>query len=504
MSNFSPYANVKCEPQPSTSTANETTLPLNSPCHPSPALARSVPSSQEATSPSETAGKDFVFFTCVTCRHQCSEEDESSSCCLLTFIIALLRPFFCRTELANQAALDFEKERFDSLLEWHIKYRKRKEAERNADDVVSEKASSSVSTESTPVDTSERKPEKRKAESDPEDQVSKKPTYMDLSAPDVSTKKVEETPLRRMEMMTNSSAFSTSSSINDVVEAPANGLCKKDERSMKLEKLGEMERQVEAERLRVEWEKEVQAHEMKKLMNTQGLSPYPSPMYPRAPAPGPQGTLYPMSSFPTRYPPGSAPYPMGSMGYPQGYPNGTSFPPGYPMSAPGNSQIPSPAYIGDPLAFKGAAPPPGMSPHHPMYAHMMAARASAGMQSPVPGPGYPGDPSRLGFPMPGHSPSASPFYPTPFPPHPYAQMPYGHPGMTKGMVPPPPYPFPPSGMMPGGPGMPSNPGMMRSDAMSWQGGAPPNYPPSFPSVPGGPTPPVPCQHLTPPKQGLAV
>ncbi|PIO65606.1 hypothetical protein TELCIR_12711 [Teladorsagia circumcincta] len=425
MSNFSPYANVKCEAQPSTSTANETSLPLSSPCHPSPALARSVPSSQEATSPSETAGKDFVFFT---------------------------------TELANQAALDFEKERFDSLLEWHIKYRKRKEAERSADDAVSEKASSSVSAESTPVETSERKPEKRKAESDPEDQVAKKPTYMDLNAPDVSTKKAEETPLRfggfrlctpflfddeiykkfsrRMEMMTNSSAFSTSSSINDVVEAPANGLCKKDERSVKLEKLGEMERQVEAERLRVEWEKEVQAHEvciflwllycklfwlgfvriqMKKLMNNQGLSPYPSPMYPRA------------------------------------------------------------------------LPP-----------------ASAGMQSPVPGPGYPGDPSRMGFPMPGHSPSASPFYPGPFPPHPYAQMPYGHPGMSKGMVPPPPYPFPPGGMMPAGPGMPSNPGMMRGDAMAWQGGAPPNYPPSFPTVPGGPTPPIPCQHLTPPKQGLAV
>ncbi|PIO59736.1 hypothetical protein TELCIR_18790 [Teladorsagia circumcincta] len=378
------------------------------------------------------------------------------------------------TELANQAALDFEKERFDSLLEWHIKYRKRKEAERSADDAVSEKASSSVSAESTPVETSERKPEKRKAESDPEDQVAKKPTYMDLNAPDVSAKKVEETPLR-------------------------------DERSVKLEKLGEMERQVEAERLRVEWEKEVQAHEMKKLMNNQGLSPYPSPMYPRALPPGPQGGLYPMGSYPGRYPPGSAPYPMGSMAYPQGYPNGTtSFPPGYPMSAPGNSTIPSPAYIGDPMAFKGAAPPPGMSPHHPMYAHMMAARASAGMQSPVPGPGYPGDPSRMGFPMPGHSPSASPFYPGPFPPHPYAQMPYGHPGMSKGMVPPPPYPFPPGGMMPAGPGMPSNPGMMRSDAMGWQGGPPPNYPPSFPSVPGGPTPPIPCQHLTPPKQGLAV
>ncbi|VDM57386.1 unnamed protein product [Angiostrongylus costaricensis] len=115
---------------------------LNSPCHPSPALGRSVPSSQEATSPSETAGKDFVFFT---------------------------------TELANQAALDFEKERFDSLLEWHMKFRKRKEAQLISDDASTEKADSSL----------------------------------------------------KMEMMTNSSAFSTSSSINDVVEAPTNGLCKK-------------------------------------------------------------------------------------------------------------------------------------------------------------------------------------------------------------------------------------------------------------------------------------
>ncbi|RCN53485.1 hypothetical protein ANCCAN_00551 [Ancylostoma caninum] len=127
-----PLANVKCEPQPSTSTANETNLPMSSPCHPSPALARSVPSSQEATSPSETAGKDFVFFT---------------------------------TELANQAALDFEKERFDSLLEWHMKYRKRKEAERiSSDDAASEKATSSVSTESPAAEATERKAEKRKAE----------------------------------------------------------------------------------------------------------------------------------------------------------------------------------------------------------------------------------------------------------------------------------------------------------------------------------------------------
>ncbi|VDL72330.1 unnamed protein product [Nippostrongylus brasiliensis] len=408
MSSISPYANVKCEPQPSTSTANETTLPLSSPCHPSPALARSVPSSQEATSPSETAGKDFVFFT---------------------------------TELANQAALDFEKERFDSLLEWHIKYRKRKEAERStttADDALSEKALSSVSTESTPSD---------------------------LSGPENMAKKVEETPLRRMEMMTNSSAFSTSSSINDVVEAPTNGLCKKDERSVKLEKLGEMERQVEAERLRVEWEKEVQAHEMKKLMNNQGVSPYPSPMFPRPPASAPQAGMYPMGPYPGRFPPGSAPYPgmapMPNGMYPNGYPNGGVPYPGYPMSVPGKSQIPSPAYIGDPSAYKGAALPPGMSPHHPMYAHMMAARASTGMQSPVSGPGgYTGDPNRPAFaPMAGQSPSASPFYAGPFPPHPYPQMPYGHPGMAKGMVPPPPYPFPQGAMMPGGmPGaMPGNP-----------------------------------------------
>lgn len=56
------------------------------------------------------------------------------------------------------------------------------------------------------------------------------------------------------------------------------------------------------------------------------------------------------------------------------------------MSAPGRSQIPSPAYIGDPaaMAFKGStAPPPGMSPHHPMYAHMMAARGMLGASAHV-------------------------------------------------------------------------------------------------------------------------
>ncbi|VDM77858.1 unnamed protein product [Strongylus vulgaris] len=372
-----PLGNVKCEPQPSTSTANETSVPLSSPCHPSPALARSVPSSQEATSPSETAGKDFVFFT---------------------------------TELANQAALDFEKERFDSLLEWHMKYRKRKEAERaSTDDIVSEKATSSVSTESPATETVERKAEKRKAESDPEDFAPKKPTYIDLTAPESSpAKKLEETPLRRMEMMTNSSAFSTSSSINDVVEAPTNGMCKKDERSAKLEKLGEMERQVEAERLRVEWEKEVQAHEMKKLMQNQGLSPYSSPMFPQPPVSGPPGGMYQMASYPGRYPPTSSGYPMGA--------------------------IPTGAYP----------------------------------------PGYPGIP---GFP----------------------------PG-KKGVVPPPPYSF--TGPMPGVPGMPPNAGMLRNgpgDAMRWQPGMTPNYPPSFPN----PTPPgsastMPCQHMTSPKQGLAV
>ncbi|KAL6739689.1 hypothetical protein Aduo_013114 [Ancylostoma duodenale] len=470
-----PLANVKCEPQPSTSTANETSLPMSSPCHPSPALARSVPSSQEATSPSETAGKDFVFFT---------------------------------TELANQAALDFEKERFDSLLEWHMKYRKRKEAERaSSDDTASEKATSSVSTESPATETTERKAEKRKAESDPEDNAAKKPTYVDLTAPECSpAKKVEETPLRRMEMMTNSSAFSTSSSINDVVEAPTNGICKKDDRSAKLEKLGEMERQVEAERLRVEWEKEVQAHEMKKLMQNQGLSPYSSPMFPQPPAPGPPNSMYPIAPYPGRYPTNG--FPMGAMppgAYPPGYPNGAQpFPPGYLMSAPGKSQIPSPAYIGDPMSFKGGAPPPGMSPHHPMYAHMMAAR---GMPSPVPGPGFPGDPSRPPFGMPGQSPAVSPFHPGPYPPHPYPQMPYGHPGMTKGVVPPPPYPFAGPGMA-GAPGMPPNQAMMRNapnDPMRWQPGIPPNYPPSFPNaMPPGPAPSMPCQHMTSPKQGLAV
>ncbi|KHJ92721.1 hypothetical protein OESDEN_07385 [Oesophagostomum dentatum] len=456
-----PLANVKCEPQPSTSTANEASLPLSSPCHPSPALARSVPSSQEATSPSETAGKDFVYFT---------------------------------TELANQAALDFEKERFDSLLEWHMKYRKRKEAERaSSEDTVSEKATSSVSTESTGTESTEKKAEKRKAESDPDESVAKKPTYIDLTAPESSsTKKVEETPLRRMEMMTNSSAFSTSSSINDVVEAPANGICKKDERSAKLEKLGEMERQVEAERLRVEWEKEVQAHEvvrhyeeadaepgavtlyssdvstststrdersakleklgemerqveaerlrvewekevqaheMKKLMQNQGLSPYTPPMFPPAPAPGATGGMYPMCAYPGRYPPVTNGYPVGAMptgGYAQGYPGAPpSYPPGYPMSAPGKSQIPSPAYIGDPMPYK-AGPPPGMSPHHPMYAHMMAARVS--------GPAFPGDPGRP-FGMPGQSPGVSPFHPMPYPPQPYPQIPYGHPAMAKVSLP---------------------------------------------------------------------
>ncbi|KIH64938.1 hypothetical protein ANCDUO_04743 [Ancylostoma duodenale] len=377
-----PLANVKCEPQPSTSTANETSLPMSSPCHPSPALARSVPSSQEATSPSETAGKDFVFFT---------------------------------TELANQAALDFEKERFDSLLEWHMKYRKRKEAERaSSDDTASEKATSSVSTESPATETTERKAEKRKAESDPEDNAAKKPTYVDLTAPECSpAKKVEETPLRRMEMMTNSSAFSTSSSINDVVEAPTNGICKKDDRSAKLEKLGEMERQVEAERLRVEWEKEVQAHEMKKLMQNQGLSPYSSPMFPQPPAPG----MFDSTVI-----------------------NFNAIFVGYPMSAPGKSQIPSPAYIGDPMSFKGGAPPPGMSPHHPMYAHMMAARGKS----------------------------------------------TGEPGAILLKI----------------------PAMMRNapnDPMRWQPGIPPNYPPSFPNaMPPGPAPSMPCQHMTSPKQGLAV
>ncbi|KJH44837.1 hypothetical protein DICVIV_09120 [Dictyocaulus viviparus] len=506
MSGFSPkpYANVKCEPQPSTSTANEATLPMNSPCHPSPALARSVPSSQEATSPSETAGKDFVFFT---------------------------------TELANQAALDFEKERFESLLEWHRKYRKRKAMEVSSDDSI-EKPTSSVSVEPT-CDVSEIRAEKRKAENDSDENDPKKPTYKEIGVPVSFPQKIEETPLRKMEMMTNSSAFSTSSSINDVVETPTNGLCKKkmemmtnssafstsssindvvetptnglckkDERSAKLEKLGEMERQVEAERLRVEWEKEVQAHEMKKLMQNQGLSPYSSSMFSQVP--NSQGAMYPAVHFPGRYPNGSAPYPMGSISsgvYPSAYPNSThSYPSGYPLSAPGKSQIASPAFIGDPMTFKGTAmPPPGMSPHHPMYAHMMATRASAGMPSPVPVSGYPDDPGRPPFAIPGQSPAVSPFHQGPFPVHPYNQVPYGPSGMAKGMVHPPQYPFP-GAMVPVGQGLPPNPGMVRgvSSDPRWQGGVPLNYPPSFPSIPPVTASSNPCQHLTPPKQGLAV
>ncbi|KAE9420963.1 hypothetical protein Angca_000257 [Angiostrongylus cantonensis] len=470
-----PYVNVKCEPQPSTSTANEATLPLNSPCHPSPALGRSVPSSQEAASPSETAGKDFVFFT---------------------------------TELANQAALDFEKERFDSLLEWHMKFRKRKETQLISDDASTEKADSSLSAESVSSDP-EMKAEKRKAKSESDENDAKKPIYMDLSVQGSFSQRLEETPLRKMEMMTNSSAFSTSSSINDVVEAPTNGLCKKDERLAKLEKLGEMERQIEAERLRVEWEKEVQAHEMKKLMHSQGLSPHSSSVYPQVS--GPQGAMYPPGQFVGRYPGSSAPYTLGNMPsgvYPSAYYNSAStYPSGwYPMSAHGKSQIASPAYIGEPMAFKGSLPPPpGMSPHHPMYAHMMAARVPAGMPSPVAVPGYSEDPARAPFPIPGQSPAVSPFHSGPYPGHPYAQMPYGTPSMAKGMVLPPPYPFP--GAVPGGQGMPPNPGFVRggpNDPMRWQGGAPSNYPPPFPNIPPGSVPPNPCQHMTPPKQGLTV
>ncbi|KHJ92722.1 hypothetical protein OESDEN_07386 [Oesophagostomum dentatum] len=73
----------------------------------------------------------------------------------------------------------------------------------------------------------------------------------------------------------------------------------------------------------------------------------------------------------------------------------------------------------------------------------------------------------------------------------------------KGVVPPPPYSF--AGTPAGTPGMPPNPAMVRSgagDAMRWQPGMPPNYPPSFPNAmpPGTATS---CQMMTSPKQGLA-
>lgn len=73
--------------------------------------------------------------------------------------------------------------------------------------------------------------------------------------------------------------------------------------------------------------------QMKKLMSSQGVSPYPSPMYPRVPGPGPQSAMYPMGLYQGRYPGGPpGPYSMGGMPpgvYPTGYPPGsTPFPPG--------------------------------------------------------------------------------------------------------------------------------------------------------------------------------
>uniref|UniRef100_A0A1I7XBE2 Remorin_C domain-containing protein n=1 Tax=Heterorhabditis bacteriophora TaxID=37862 RepID=A0A1I7XBE2_HETBA len=189
-------------------------------CQPSPALAGSVPSSREATSPPETAGTDFAYFT---------------------------------TELANQAALEYEMERFESLLEWrHSKYRMRKEHEKDKLEQLILLADTAEV---------ERKAAKRKIEDRPE--VEPKKPYTDSNQTQSTIKKDEENPLRKMEMMTNSCTFNTSSCINEVIETPANGMgIKKDDRSAKLEKLGEMERQFEIEHRRAEWEREVQAHQV--------------------------------------------------------------------------------------------------------------------------------------------------------------------------------------------------------------------------------------------------
>ncbi|CAB3409740.1 unnamed protein product [Caenorhabditis bovis] len=404
----------------------------------SPALARSVPSSHEATSPPEAAAgnveqpnADFYYFT---------------------------------TEMANQAVLDIEqeKEKFETLLQW-IRTKKEEEAceALGASRGNSTSSAVSVSTESSEMNRGQNdastplssQPSSHQSSSalmqsssvhngfpysphypalgdggpgsvGPKIDGSVKVELDDISPsvdskffelPDnrpnlkrrlddagpsapiepkmIKVEEPEENPLRRLEMMSAAQHFNNSSVINDVVESTsAASNAKKDERAAKLEKLEDIKRSVEEEMMMKDMEMAREMHMRKMAAGSSFPSPgqYPMPGYPNGPNGMPPGYPPMPPGMPGPYSAGAyGPPPPGGMPYPPygGFPYPHGMPPGYPMSAPGKMPFPSPSYPHQ--AMPGA--PPGRMPMHPMmnpqyaaqmHAHHMAQMAKAGGMSP--------------------------------------------------------------------------------------------------------------------------
>ncbi|CAD6196164.1 unnamed protein product [Caenorhabditis auriculariae] len=341
-----------CGDRPSTSDG------FNKASNSSPAMARSVPSSHEATSPPETAAsRDYVYFT---------------------------------TDMANQAVLDMEREKgtYGTLFEWHQR-RRRPELEAQARpnsaartpnsapplDLPQPASNATVPAVLTPtlpfsphdekvltplsegpMSNEGRKGVKRKNEDDVQKEAKIAKTESGTAENSPLPPKPEENPLKKMELMTNSQQFHTI--LNDVVDAPA----KKDERAAKLEKLDDIGKQVQVEQEMMKQREIMHQNYQMQMKRMQQQQPYMSPQYPMpgfppgnpAMMPGgmPAGVQPPTSAaagpfsagaFPPGYPglpnmpPMPGPYP------PHFFPHG--IPPGYPMSAPGKMPpFPSPGF----------------------------------------------------------------------------------------------------------------------------------------------------------------
>ncbi|PAV75621.1 hypothetical protein WR25_16971 [Diploscapter pachys] len=203
----------------------------------SPATARSVPSSNEARSPSEQANQgDYVYFT---------------------------------SEMANMAIKDIEKEkeRFDSLLEWHIAYRKKMEKEksensnnshvseidrelldlkagikRKREDLTSEDKNSDDDHENHPAKRApiDANPELSRISFPDETLEEKEARIQKILGPNLTKEasvlwklttdenckrkdKVEDqNPLRKMEQMTNATSFKQPPNLNEMAEMQVN------------------------------------------------------------------------------------------------------------------------------------------------------------------------------------------------------------------------------------------------------------------------------------------
>ncbi|CAI2351818.1 unnamed protein product [Caenorhabditis sp. 36 PRJEB53466] len=242
---------------------------------------------------------------------------------------------------------------------------------------------------------------KRKAPLDSEDQdregtsSSSKQAKLGGSTPTAETE--DHCPMRKLELMANSQ-FLAGNNINEVVETS-----KKDERSLKMEKLEGISKSLE--------EEQAQAKRMAAAAAANGQSPFASPgqfpgmpgpqAYPQGmpPHPGMPGMMPVMPPGPSfsagaSYPPGMGPpgYPQFPPMFPGAMPPNNITPGGYPMSAPSKmqqAQYNSPVY---PPNTPSPANMAAMQQYHQQHAARAAAAAAGQMHPMHPMQGMPGMP----------------------------------------------------------------------------------------------------------------